>query len=128
MTITLTTLGRNSTLSGLLDAVDGGASFGKFKLYSGGAGGTLLATFTLQDPAFSSPSGGSASINGVPMEVNAVAPGTANAFEVTDSDDNVLWTGSVTTSGGGGDAIIDNTTIANGQTVRLNNYSHTQPA
>jgi hypothetical protein len=62
----------------------------------------------------------------LPRSGTAIAGGNADNFQVLDSDNNVLWSGTAGTSGT--DMIMDNTSIANGQTVNLTAFTHTQPA
>ena len=131
MAITLTTGSRNAACDAVVDRVDAGAAAGKLKIYAGGVGGTLLATFTLSDPAFGNAGAsvaGQAALLGVPLSTTASGTGTANAFAFTDSDDVEHWRGSVTATGGGGDLTIDNVSVASGQTVRVTGYNHNQPA
>lgn len=55
----------------------------------------------------------------MPNSAVATGTGTAAKFVIFDSDATEVFRGSVTASGGGGDAIIDNVSIASGQTVNL---------
>lgn len=83
------------------------------------ATGTLLAELTLPSDWMAAASSGAVSKSGT-WSGTAVAAGTAAHFRLVDSAGTTCHTqGSVTTSGGGGDAIIDNTSIANGQTVTV---------
>jgi hypothetical protein len=54
----------------------------------------------------------------------ASGTGTADNAEVTDSDDTVLWSGTLAALG----LTLDNTSINSGQTVTINSWTHTQPA
>lgn len=123
----------------LVDTPDDGAGAGKVEIRSGaqpalnGAlSGTLLAEFTLSDPAFGAAaaagSGAVATAAGLPItDAAAAATGTAGYGAVLDSDDNVKWTGTVTATSGGGDFEIDNTSITSGQEVQLTAFTVTQP-
>jgi len=50
--------------------------------------------------------------------------GTAAKFNVVDKDETTILSGSVSTSGGGGDMIIDNTSIASGQNVSVSSFTY----
>lgn len=115
-----------------VDLADAGAGAATVQIRSGaqpavnGAlSGTLLAEFTLSDPAFgaASPDGTDATAAGAsfPKTTTGAATGTAGYGAVLDSDDNVLWTG--VCGQGSGDFNLSNTSIASGQTVNLNSLN-----
>lgn len=56
----------------------------------------------------------------------SVAAGTAAWYRQRDSGGTVMHDGIVTASGGGGEAIIDNVTIASGQTISFLGMIHTE--
>ena len=87
----------------------------------------MLATITLADPAFGAASSGVAALASLPKSGTAVASGTADNFQLTDSDDNVIFSGSVTATGGGGDIEIDDTGITSGDTVTCSAGGYTAP-
>jgi hypothetical protein len=114
-----------AALDAVVDRVDAGAAAGKLQIYTASYG-TLLAEFTLSDPAFGNATTASPSVAtaaGLPLSTTAAATGTAAAFRVVDSDNNTQWeaTGAaaVGTSGSGAMVIVTNTSIASGQTVNL---------
>jgi hypothetical protein len=121
---TLSTGARNDACDAATARVDNGASFGKLKIK---AGGTLLATIVLSDPAYGAAAAGVATGAGFPKNVAAVGAGTADNYEITDSDDNVEISG---TAGAAGteDLVLDNAVIAIGQNVIVSSLTHTQPA
>ena len=129
MAITLSTTGRNAACNGTVDAIDAGAAAGKLKLKS--AGDVLLCTVTLNDPAFGDASGGVAALDVSPAlsSVGLAAAGAGTAatkFDFTDSDDNVIFSGTVGV--GSGELQMDNNSIAQDQVVNVTGYNHTQPA
>jgi hypothetical protein len=139
MTLHIKTTVRLALLDLLADAVDAGSGPGTIEIRSGsqpanadtGATGTLLATFTCADPAFDAAvntSGvTSVAIDAEPdLSVAAVASGTASWARVKDSDGNVVFDGTVGTSGT--DFVITSTTITSGQTVTLVSGAITLPA
>jgi hypothetical protein len=138
MAITLETVSRNAACNAVVDQVDAGAAAGKLKVR---AGATVLATFTLEDPAFENAGTSAPGIArafggdgtnpvsaGNPLVTTGSAAGTADNYQVTDSDDTLYWSGTVTGTGGGGDLELNNTNIAVGQEVRVENWSHNAPA
>ena|ERR1041384_1925702 len=123
MSVTLSTAARNAACDGVVDLVDQGSGAGKLRIR---AGSTTLVDIALADPGFGAASGGVATAASLPRSGTAIAGGNADNFQVLDSDNNVLWSGTAGTSGT--DMIMDNTSIANGQTVNLTAFTHTQPA
>lgn len=89
---------------------------------------TDLIEFELSDPAFGAAAGGTITLAGTPKSATAGATGTADKFEVRNKDNTVIYTGTVTGDGGGGDVEIDNTSVASGQSAELTSHSYTAPA
>ena len=88
---------------------------------------TVLVSFNLPNPAFGAASGGTITMSGLPLSNTASATGTANKFQVKDRDGTVVFDGSVTATGGGGDMTLDNTSINSGQTVQIDTFTYTAP-
>lgn len=142
MTWGINTAGRNAMLSAVLALIDGGSAAGKLRIYTGSrpagpgsaATGTLLAEFTLNDPAFAGPSGGSAAIDADPaVSTTGLAAGTAGWCRFLDSTEAAgtglgVLDGSVTATGGGGDVTINTTTVSVGLALTVTGGSITQPA
>lgn len=126
MAIRLPTASRNAAADAVVDRADAGTAAGKLRIYTGAqpasandaASGTLLAEVTLIDPAFGNAAAGVATLAD-PVAVTGTNTGTAGWFRVLDSDNNTVFDGSCTASGGGGDLILSNTSIASGQTVDI---------
>ena len=90
--------------------------------------GTLLLEYDLASVWATSASGGAISIAGLPIPTTGANTGTAGYYRMFQSDGTTCHEqGTVTATGGGGDATIDNTTIAAGQTVQLTGYTKTAP-
>lgn len=87
--------------------------------------GTVLATFTLGNPAFGTASAGSSSAN-LPSDATASTDGTAAHYVVKDSSGNVERNGTAGTSGT--DMILNNATFTTGDTVSITSWSFSQPA
>lgn len=121
---TLSNPARSAACDAVVDLIDAGSGAGLLKIKDGS---TVLATITLADPAFGAASNGVATGASFPRsDTSADAAGDADNFELTDSDNNVVISGSV--GQGSGDISLDNTNIATGQTVTISSLTHTQPA
>lgn len=108
-----------------LDGVDSGAGPGVCVVMDNA--NVVLATVTLQDPAFSR-SGAVLTLLGVPLsDLSADAAGTADHFEVRNSSGVFQYGGSVTITGGGGDMTVDNPVFAAGQRFNITAMTYTAP-
>jgi hypothetical protein len=115
-------------------AVDAGSGAGTLKVYTGskpstvatGATGTLLATFTLADPAAAAAAAGVATWDFSPaIDATVAADGTAGWFRVADSDANAVFDGTVGTSGA--DLNFSSVTWVTGGTVEITGGTVTHP-
>jgi hypothetical protein len=126
MAITLSTKARNAACDAVVALANEGSGVGTIKIKDGA---TLLVEIPLNDPAFGAPSTGVATADNDPaLSGTAVAAGDADNYDVCDSDDEVMWSGAVSESGGGGDCILQNTDIAVDQVVTITSFVHTTPA
>lgn len=118
------------------DLVNGGTPPGTIKVYSGtqpanantAITGTLLATFTLDNPAFGAASGGVITLGATPLTATGAAAGTATHFRVANGSGATVFDGDVTATGGGGDLQLNTTTISVGVSVEITSGTFTQPA
>jgi hypothetical protein len=127
MAITLGTAARNAACNAVVDLVDAGSGAGKIRFKSAGA--TVIAEIVFDDPAFGNAATGVATAAGTLNGAGVAAAGAGTVmttFDVTDSDNTVVWSGTV--GNGSGDIDVDNTTIADGQVITLSSFTHTQPA
>ena len=86
--------------------------------------GTVLATMTLPSDWMAAASSGSKAKSGTWQDTSADATGTAGHFRIYASDGTTAHIqGTVTITGGGGDLILDNTSIASGQVVTVSSFS-----
>lgn len=131
MTYRLSNAAASAAADAVVDLVDGGASFGTIKVYTGSAPagpgsaatGTLLLTFTLKDPAYGSASNGVATLDVTGgITATGVAAGTAGWFRVADSNGTAVFDGTV-----GTDATFSTTSVTVGLVVQLTSGSYTQP-
>lgn len=135
MATRLATATRNAIADAAVDLIDGGTGAGTVKIYSGAqpasandaASGTLLATFTLADPAFGAAAAGVATANAV-ADTTGAADGTAGWFRAETSTPGTVLDGSVTATGGGGDMELNTVTISTGVTVSLTSWTVTMPS
>lgn len=128
----------NTIASLLADAIDndvnaGGA--GKIIIYNGTepatadtalSGNTVLATFTLSNPAFGAASNGVITLSGTPLTVAASASGTATFFRLLrNNGTTVVLQGAVGTSGQ--QLNLNTTTITSGVNVTITSGTVTVP-
>lgn len=137
MTIRLPNASRSAMIDALTALLNAGPAAGTIDIRSGAQPasandaptGTLLATFTLADPAAANAVNGVATLDFDPdLTTTGLAAGTAGWFRGKDSTGVTVVDGSVTESGGGGDLILDNTDIGAGQNVTLLTGTLTQLA
>lgn len=125
MAITLSTAARNAACNGVVDLIDAGAGAGKLRIKD--VSSNILCSITLADPAFGDAAAGVATASGLPKSgTGTAAAGTGTAatqFDVVDSDDNVVWSGTIPAN-----LTLDNVSIAENQTVTITSWTHTQPA
>jgi hypothetical protein len=142
MAIRINTAARNAAADAVVATFSGGAGAPVLRIYSGtqpatpatAPSGTLLAEFTLSDPAFAAASGGSAALDVTPaLTDDGLAAGTAGYFRICDSTEAAatglgVLDGSVTATGGGGDLTLNTVTISVGVSVEITSGSITMPA
>jgi hypothetical protein len=136
MSISLSTGYKNTMLDGQFNG-GAGANFdsGVLEIRTGAAPGpdavptgTLLVSITLPADAFAAATGGHVAKAGT-WSAAATGTGTAAHFRLkTSSDGGGSSTtdrrieGTVTATGSGGDATVDNVSVASGQTVTVNTF------
>lgn len=137
MTIRLPIASRNAAANAVSAQVDAGAGSGLIRVYSGAqpasadvaATGTLLATFTLNDPAFGSAVTGTVTLDVSPSVTTVgVGAGDAGWFRIVDSTAATVLDGSVTAVGGGGDLLMSTITVSVGLTLQITSGTITMPA
>ena len=119
MAITHSTPIRNAIATAVLTAIDAGTGAGVVKIFTSGFT-TLLATLTFSDPAFGTPVTGTATAAAITQDSSADNSGTAAVFRVEDSAGNIIFSGTVGTSGA--DMIVATTSIAAGQPVTITSF------
>ena len=81
-------------------------------------GSTTLVTINLGSDAFPTASSGEATSQN-DLIATASTSGTADSYEVYTSGSVLLWSGTVTQTGNGGDLQLDNTSISSDQEVEI---------
>lgn len=141
MATRLSNAARSAAADAVVDLVDvGGPGF--IRVYTGSqpAGpdtlptGTLLAEFTLANPAFGAAVNGVATLDATPvLTATGLADGTAGWFRMLTAaeeagDGQGILDGSVTATGGGGQLQLNTTTISTGVDVNITAGTVTMPA
>lgn len=135
MTIHIKGTVRSAMLDALDVAMNAGSGAATIEIRSGtqpanadaADAGSILATFTCADPAFEAASAGVMDLDANPdLSTTASGTGTATWARCRDSDGNVVFDGSVNTSGA--DFIITSTSVVSGQTVTCTVGALTLPA
>lgn len=134
MALSLGVATANAAADAAVDLVDGGSGPGTIEVRTGGKPatpatgptGTLLLTFTLNDPAFGSAVNGVAALDVSPdVAATGVAAGTAGWFRVKDSNGVAVLDGACGTSGA--ELNLSTTTVSIGLEVTITSGSYTQP-
>lgn len=142
MATRISTAARTAAANAVVALVDGGSGAGVIRIYTGtqpagpgsAASGALLASLTLNDPAFGSAVSGVATLDVDPaLTATAVADGTAGWFRLLDSTEAAgsglgIVDGAVTATGGGGQLTLATTTVTTGLQVQITSGSITMPA
>lgn len=123
MALTHSIAAKKAASDAVVDLVDAGAGAGKLVIKDGGS---VLISLTLNDPGFgAADNDGIATIDIDPVITGlASGAGDADNFALTDSDDNVVFSGTVTATGLGGDLTLDNVNIAVGQRVTITSFTY----
>lgn len=137
MPIRLPTASRNAAVAAVANLVDADVGAGTIQIRSGAqpasandaAAGTLLATVTLADPAWTGPVLGVMTLDTTPvLTTTGVAAANAGWFRMLDNSGDTILDGSVTVTGGGGDLELNTIAISIGLTVEITAGTLTMPA
>lgn len=125
----------SAACNGLVDRCDVGGA-GKLKIYTADKAvdantavttQTELAVFTLPSTAFGAAANGVATANAI-TPVTATGSGDAAWFRVFNYNDSaILWDGTVSAAGLGGDLILSSVTISAGGSVSISSWTVTMP-
>src|SRR5688572_2177889 len=140
MATRLATATRNAATDAVVDLIDGGAGAGTIDVRTGtqpataedSATGTLLLTFTLNDPAFGAAGAsvaGRADLDVSPAVATVgLADGDAGWFRVKDSTGATVFDGAVTATGGGGQLELSTIAVSVDLDVSITSGTVTMPA
>lgn len=137
MATRLPTASRNAATNAVTALVDADVGAGTIQIRTGAqpasandaATGTLLATITLADPAWSASVAGVSTLDATPvLATTGVAAGTAGWFRMLDNSGDTILDGAVTATGGGGELELNTTTISIGVAVEITAGTLTTPA
>ncbi len=107
MAITLETNARNVAVAAITGLADAGAGAATIDVATSNAFTTLLATFTLSDPAFVAGAAGTQDLDITPaVSTTALASGTATHWRLRSSTPTLVMTGQVSNTGAGDEDII----------------------
>ena len=116
MAVNYVTAVKNTRMTAVLNAIDAGSGAGKINIYTAGYAG-LLVSIALADPS-GTVNAGALTLSGMPKTAVASGAGNAAIARILDSADNVVAEG-LTVGVAASDIIIDNISIASGQTVNI---------
>ena len=102
---------RNALAQAIRDLALAGAGDPKFKFYTA-AKATLLGDIPIPEAQIAAVASGAVDFITVTQTGSYLADGTLALFELTDSDDNIVFEGTVSESGGSGDYQISSTNPA----------------
>lgn len=122
MAVNYSATAKSNRMTAVRDTIDAGSAGGVLQIGTTGMG-TVLASFTLNDPA-GTVSGSVLTMSGFPKSATASASGTAAAARIRDSNGNDVITG-LTVGTSGSDINLDSTNISSGQTVTINSATLT---
>jgi hypothetical protein len=128
MAVTLSNAAASAAADAVVDLLDAGSSNSHPELRIGiTAMASIVATLEFTDAtAFGAASNGVATANTITDDTNA-AGGTAAAFQCVDQDGTVVFSGTVTATGGGGDIELSSVAIGATDTVSISSLTYTQP-
>lgn len=136
MTIKLSTVVRQNRAQVLADAIDGGATPGKLRIYDGTrpafgvppvpGSQDLLAELTFSSPPEASVTNGVLVFNSIAQDASADDSGTATWARIVNGDNTVIMDMDVTTTAGSGDVKLNSVDIIQGGPVSIVSASITE--
>lgn len=121
MSLTHATATRNAFAQKLNDLLTSGCKL-RFR-----DGTTTIVDIPLDFPAFGAPSIGVITLEGVPLDADAVATGDIDNVQLLNGSAAIVVSGTVTVTGGGGDLEINNITVNSGQNVAIQSLTYAAP-
>jgi len=127
MAITHSVTIRNLMADTALGLIDAGTTNSEGQLVLYVSPSTEVATLIASSPpAFAPATGGTATANPIASDTNATG-GTPNIFKFEDRDENEVFSGTVTVTGGGGDLQLSAALVPPGGTVSVSAFDYNAP-
>lgn len=126
MALTLEASMRDGIADAIDDLINTGAGTAELRFET--SGDAEVATISLQNPAFTDAAAGLITLNGLPLQDNDATGGTIAKFTIYDRNGNRQLSGTVTTTGGGGDIELPSLTVPVGAILQLISLSIQVPA
>jgi len=118
MTIALTTSAKNAAVNAVTALIETGVGASNGVLVLLTADNREVATAQLSSPAFGSAANGTATANSISSDTD-VSGGLATRFSVRNKDNIEVFTGTVSTAGGGGDLQLTTPLLESGDTFEV---------
>lgn len=125
MSVTLPEATRNEIADLVVDKVDTGTTNAAGKLRIKDSGGNTLVDCNLSNPAFGDAAAGVATANAI-FNGTASASGQASTFDVLDRDETLIFSGTVTANGDGGDLESDSNSVqvTSGGSISITSFKY----
>ena len=127
MALTTVNALRTSKAQQIKDAVDAGTTNAAGKIVIMTGADATIVELTLSNPAFGAITDGVMSLNTVTNGTSILAD-TAALFKIVDRDENEVYRGTVTATGGGGDLELSTVTIPLSEEVAISSWTYTESA
>lgn len=130
MAIAHETATRNALADAFAAQVDEGTTYAGGRVVFGGnfhpIGASAYATLVMSPTAFGAASNGIITANAITPDSDAVGSGfdSVEIFEIQNRDGDIVLTGTVTATGGGGDITLSSTNIGSGDTVSITSLTY----
>jgi hypothetical protein len=125
MAVTHPTDVRNGIADLVVDLIDAGGA-GTIVFQDGSSSDSDVATLTFSATAFGAAANGIATAAAITDDTDCNT-GDVSKFTVFSGAGDSCFTGSVTTSGSGGDIILSSTAIGNGDTISISSLTYEAP-
>lgn len=126
MAITHETFVRNTLVDRINILINTGSANPGGRLIFRTAADAEVATVEFSDPALDAAVDGVAEANAITEDTNTTG-GTVTKFVIVDRDENVVLSGTVTATGGGGDIELTSTTVGAGDTLSVTSLTYEAP-
>lgn len=119
---------RNASANAVASLVAAGTANATPRILIKTSTGTVLATLLMSATPFGAASNGTITAGAIQADTNAATNGTMARFEVTNRDNQLVLSGSITATGGGGDMTSSRLAVSQGDTVSIGTFTITVTA